>query len=64
MLITKSARSAGKPVVGVGISFDGGIEKFQNGVLDLNLENEVKVYRSRNFNWPCLCHLSTHNQNV
>ena len=32
--------------------------------LDLDLENEVKVRKSLNFNWPHLGHFSTQNQNV
>ena len=38
----------------------------QNGVRDLHLDldDEVKVRRSRNFNWPYLGHFWTQNQSV
>ena len=44
----------------------GKVQKCQNGAddLDLDLENEVKVWRSRNFKWPYLGQFSTQNQNV
>ena len=40
------------------------VQKWQNGVRDLgiDLENDVEVRRSRNFNWPYLG--PTQNQNV
>ena len=45
---------------------DGDVYKCQNGDcnLDFDLENEVKVPRSRHFNWSFLGQFSTHNQNV
>ena len=43
-----------------GDSLNGGNKKCQNGVrhVDLDLENEVKVWRSRNFSWLYLGQLS------
>ena len=45
----------------VVVALDRGSPKCQNGVCDLDLENEVKVQRSRNLDWP---YLSSQNQNV
>ena len=38
------------------------LQRCQNGVRDLDLENEneVKVRRSRNFNWLCISSISQH----
>ena len=38
------------------------VKKYQNGVRDLDPENEVKMQRSRNFNWPHTGFFSAHNQ--
>ena len=46
------------------VVLDGGSTKCQNGVRDLDLENEVKVQRARNCNWQYIMHFSTQNQNV
>ena len=43
--VTKSAQSAGKLILGVGLVLDGEGQKCQNSVcdLDLYLENEINV---------------------
>ena len=40
------------------------MREVQNGVRDLDLEDEVNVQMSRNFNWPYLWQFSMQNQNV
>ena len=49
--VTKSAQGAGKLIFGVVVAHDRACTKCRNGVhdLDLDLVNEVKVRRSRNF---------------
>ena len=60
----ESAQSAGKMNFAEWIILDWGSTNCQNGVCDLDLENEVKVPRSQNFNWPYLEHFSTQDQNI
>ena len=59
MCVMKSAQGAGKLIFGAGVDLDGDVQKCQNSVCDLDLENEVNVLRSRNFNWPYLGHFLT-----
>ena len=64
----KQTAGANKLIFGAEITTDGGVHStnFQNIVLlrGNGLENDVKVSRSRNFNWPYLRQFLTRNQNV
>ena len=58
MYVKKSAQGARKVILGAVVALDGGSTKMKktNGVrdLDFDLQNEIKVQRSPNFN----CHIS------
>ena len=61
-----SAQGASKLIFGAAVVLRGEVQKCQTGVcgLDLDLANEFKVLRSRNFDWPYLRHvLLSQNQN-
>ena len=57
---------AGKLIFVLGKSSTVEVQKCQDGVcgFDCDLENEVKVRRSRNVDWLYIEHFSTENQNV
>ena len=43
-------------IFGVEVALGWDVQKCQNGVCDFDLENEVKVQRSQNFDYLYLCH--------
>ena len=64
MCSTKPDQCAGKQIFRMGVVLDGEEQKCPNAVHDLDLENEVIVWQSRNINWPYLGHFSKQNQNA
>ena len=50
--------------VGVEIDLNGEVQKCQNGVLDIDSENEVRMQRSQNFKWSYLEQFSMQNHNI
>ena len=58
--------SARQLILGVAVTLGGEVQKCQNSVcdLDFDLENKVKVLRSRNFEWPYLRDFATQDEDV